>query len=72
MVNAPVRPDALDHHSLYRRLIAAGAVRLVPSDADFDAVAGAVLAARSAPPELIDLVAETDAVWRDVADTVAA
>lgn len=72
VVNAPVRPDALDHHSLYRRLIAAGAVRLVPSDADFDAVAGAVLAAKSAHPELLDLVAETDAVWRDVADTVAA
>lgn len=71
VVNAPQRPDALDHHVLYRRLIETQAVRLVANDADIDVVADAVLSAAASPPQKLEFAADIDAVWRGVVDTLS-
>ncbi|MDP3409160.1 glycosyltransferase [Bosea sp. (in: a-proteobacteria)] len=70
VVNAPARADSLAHHALYRRLIDARALRLVPTDADDDGFADAVWAAATLAPEPVALTAEIDAVWRDVESAI--
>lgn len=72
VVNAPVRDDALQHHTLYRKLIAARAVHLVPTEADAEAVADAVEIVATVAPERLDLAAEIDEVWRTIGKTVFA
>ena len=70
VVNAPVRADALEHHALYRKLIEARAVRLVPTDADAEAVADAVIDAIAVPSERVELETEIDGMWRTIANTI--
>ncbi len=70
VVNAPVQNDSLAHHSLYQKLIAGRAIRLVPTGADIDTIADAVLAAVAAPPGQLDLGAEISTVWQTVVDTI--
>jgi glycosyltransferase involved in cell wall biosynthesis len=70
VVNAPVREDALQHHTLYQKLIDAGAIRLVPTDADADTVADAIENLTTIPPECVELVSEIDEVWRTVGKTI--
>jgi glycosyltransferase involved in cell wall biosynthesis len=70
VVNAPVRTDALEHHTLYQKLIDARAVRLVPTDADPDAVADAVADVTAVPPERVELETEIDGMWRTIENTI--
>lgn len=70
VVNAPVREDALQHHTLYQKLIAAGAIRLVPTDADADAVADAIESLSAVPPERVEFASEIDEMWRTVEETI--
>ncbi|PXA96919.1 glycosyl transferase family 1 [Nostoc sp. 3335mG] len=66
VVNAPAETHALDHHPLFGRLLAVGAIRLVPTDADIAAVADTVRAARGNPPEALDASAEIERLWAGV------
>lgn len=66
VVNAPLAPDALDHHGLFLRLIATSTIRLVPTDEDIAAVAIAVLAAGREPIEPFDAAQEVDALWTSI------
>jgi glycosyltransferase involved in cell wall biosynthesis len=70
VVNAPVRKDALQHHTLYRKLIDAGAIRLVPTDADADTVADAIENLTAVPPERVEFASAIDEVWRTVGKTI--
>jgi glycosyltransferase involved in cell wall biosynthesis len=70
VVNAPVAEDALAHHGLYRALIGGQAIRLVPTGADVDTVADAVLEAVASPPGRMDVEAEVGAIWRTVQETI--
>jgi glycosyltransferase involved in cell wall biosynthesis len=70
VVNAPVSEDALQHHALYQKLIDARAIRLVPTDADVDTVADAIMNAIAVPPEHVELKPEIDGVWRTVGITI--
>lgn len=68
VVNAPEHADAFDHHPTYLRLLADGALRLVPLDASPEVIADAVVAARreagrGGPPDV-------DAAWRDAVAAV--
>lgn len=47
IVNAPAEAGAFDHHPTYLRLIAEGRLRLLPTGADAEDLADAVVAARS-------------------------
>jgi glycosyltransferase involved in cell wall biosynthesis len=64
VVNAPHGPQAFDHHGTYRRLLAAGQLRLVRTDAGIEDLAEAVLASRGAPggPSLVDM----ERAWDEV------
>jgi glycosyltransferase involved in cell wall biosynthesis len=70
VVNAGASAHEFDHHALYRGLLAAGAIRLVPPPATADTMAGAVLAAAAVdpPPAIIDL----RAAWLAAAQAVLA
>lgn len=70
VVNAPERSGALAHHGLFQRLVAIKAIHLTDTDADFPAVADAVLEAREARPGKFDFDAEIEAVWQTIAATV--
>lgn len=67
VVNAPERPDALSHHRLFERLIAAGRIRLVPVDADVATLAAEVLAARSTDIGGLAAEEEVALLWQDIA-----
>lgn len=73
VVNAPERAGAFDHHPAYRRLLAEGRLRLVPTHAGLDVVAAAVEAAAVLPRQPGGL--DVEAAWRDAlaaVDTVLA
>ncbi|MEK1894395.1 MAG: glycosyltransferase, partial [Rhizobium sp.] len=70
VVNAPRQPDAVAHHGLFRKLINGGAIRLVDTRADADAMADAALAASQSPVASIDAKAEVDALWSAVIDAL--
>ncbi len=64
VVNAPAEANALDHHALFQRLLALGALHLVPTKADTALVAEAVLAASREAPKALDSGTEIAALWR--------
>ncbi|WP_244465886.1 glycosyltransferase [Devosia soli] len=66
VVNAPAYSAALDHHGLFQRLIAVGALRLVPANADVATVAQAVLDARQQGAEAFDAAAEIASLWTSI------
>lgn len=66
VVNAPARPDALDHHDLFRRLLDLQAIRLVPTNADVPTVAQAILQATEARPDKPDFNAGIESVWQRI------
>jgi len=70
VVNAPEAVGAFDHHPTYRRLLAEGRLRLVPTKADMAEVAEAVEEAAGLPalPAGLDI----DAAWRDALAAVEA
>lgn len=70
VVNAPENAAALDHHGLFRRLLATGALRLVETNADIPTVAKAVLDARKQAPEALDFHAEIEGVWQAITQTI--
>lgn len=70
VVNAPAREDALRHHALYQKLIDARVVRLVPTDANADTIADAVLDATTVPPGHVELESEIEGVWRTAGNTI--
>ena len=70
VVNAPENAGALDHHGLFRRLLATGALRLVATHADIPTVAQAVLDAHRQAPEVLDFHAEIEGVWQAIVETV--
>lgn len=70
VVNAPREPGAFDHHPTYRRLIDAGRLVMVPTEASVDALADAVLAARGAGP-MADAV-DAATAWREALAAVDA
>ena len=70
VVNAPARSDALEHHGLFQRLLATGAIRLVDTHADIPAVADAILEATRNTPEKLDFHAEIETVWQTIVDTI--
>jgi len=70
VVNAPESADALEHHVLYRSLVEAGAIRLVPTGADVEEVASAAAEALTRPAPPLDRGSQIDAVWHDVGKTL--
>ncbi|CDM62805.1 MULTISPECIES: glycosyltransferase [Rhizobium] len=70
VVNAPRQPDAVAHHGLFRKLIDGGAIRLVDTQADANAMAAAALEASQSPVVSIDAKAEVDALWNAVIDAL--
>jgi glycosyltransferase involved in cell wall biosynthesis len=70
VVNAPVRDDALQHHTLYQKLIDARAIHLVPTAAGAEAFADAVEITGTVAPERLDLASEIDELWRTIGKTV--
>ena len=70
VVNAPENGAALDHHGLFRRLLATRAIRLVETRADIPTVARAVLDATSEAPEALDFHLEVEEVWKAITETV--
>lgn len=73
VVNAPERAGAFDHHPAYRRLLAEGRLRLIPTHAALDVVAAAVEEAAVLPRQPGGL--DVDAAWQDAlaaVDTVLA
>jgi glycosyltransferase involved in cell wall biosynthesis len=70
VVNAPRQRDALAHHSLFRKLVDGGAIRLVDTQADANTMAGAVLDASRSHVASIDAKAEIDALWSAVIGTL--
>ena len=64
VVNAPQRPDALAHHSLFQALIENGNIVTCPAEADIDAMAKAVVVASdSGAPPALDLDHEIARLW---------
>ncbi len=70
VVNAPRQPNALAHHSLFRKLVDRGAIRLVATHADARAMADAVLQVGKDGYASIDAKAEVAALWGIVIDTL--
>jgi len=70
VVNGPQRHDALSHHSLFRKLVDGGAIRLVDTHADADTMAEAVLEATKSNVTSVDAKAEVDALWGAVIDAL--
>ncbi|MBB4166368.1 glycosyltransferase [Rhizobium sp. BK538] len=66
VVNGPQRRDALSHHSLFRKLVDGGTLRLVDTHADANTMAEAVLEASQSDVASIDANAEVDTLWRTV------
>ena len=64
VVNAPQRPDALAHHSLFQALIDNGNIVTCPANAEVDIIAKAVgLAADSGAPPALDFDREIARLW---------
>ncbi|RDJ05714.1 glycosyltransferase [Rhizobium grahamii] len=72
VVNAPRQRSAFAHHSLFRKLIDLGAVRLVPTEAGVGTVAEAVSKAARGGFASLDATAEIGALWGSVIDTLDA
>ncbi|WP_028745802.1 glycosyltransferase [Rhizobium mesoamericanum] len=70
VVNGPQRSNALAHHSLFRKLVDGGAIRLVDTKADANTMADAVLKASRSHVAPFDANAEIDALWSAVIDTL--
>jgi glycosyltransferase involved in cell wall biosynthesis len=70
VVNAPAEADAFAHHPTYCRLIDEGRLRLVPTAADVDELADAVMAAHAAP--FGAMTVDFDAAWADALAAVDA
>ncbi|SEH85161.1 Glycosyl transferases group 1 [Rhizobium tibeticum] len=70
VVNAPRQPNAVAHHGLFRKLIDGGAIRLVDTQADANAMADAALEASQSHVASIDAKAEVDALWSAVIDAL--
>lgn len=70
VVNAPREAGAFDHHPTYLRLLREGRLRLVPTEATVEDLAGAVAAARAAglPTGVLD----EQSAWRDALAAVDA
>lgn len=64
VVNAPQRPDALAHHSLFRTLIDNGNIVVCPADADVGTMADAVVRTiGSGAPPALDFGREIGRLW---------
>lgn len=72
VVNAPRQRNALAHHSLFRKLIERGAVRLVATDAGVGTMAEAVSKAPRGGVAPLDATAEIGALWESVIDALDA
>lgn len=70
VVNEPAEAGALDHHGLFQRLLAVGAIRLVPTRAEVATVAEAVLAANRQKPQDLDPATEIALLWRSICDRI--
>lgn len=66
VTNAPKDPTSLDHHGLFKSLIANGNIILCQHDADASAMARAVLGAIGKVPPPLDMNAEVGALWASI------